>query len=101
MNVLVKDEIVTIKLVNGEEIVTKIVEIYDDVADISHPISMILGPQGLQMMPCLFSSNPDKNVSINMDMMVMVSEPRDDVRAKYIEATTGIATVPNKQIITG
>jgi hypothetical protein len=31
----------------------------------------------------------------------MQAETREDVKAKYIEATTGIATPPARQIITG
>lgn len=94
-------EIYTFKLTSGEEITAKIFNRFDDSIEVTQPISMILGPQGLQMMPSLFSSNPDKNVHINTATIVMQAETREDVRAKYIEATTGIATPPAKQIITG
>jgi hypothetical protein len=53
------------------------------------------------MMPCLFSSNSDKNVHINTASIALSAETREDVRAKYIEATTGIVTPAAKQIITG
>lgn len=94
-------EIYTFKLTSGEEITAKIFNRFAESIEVTQPISMILGPQGLQMMPSLFSSNPDKNVHINTATIVMQAETREDVRAKYIEATTGIATPPAKQIITG
>lgn len=52
------------------------------------------------MMPSLFSANVDKNVQLNISSCAMVSEPREDVRGSYVQATTGIAPV-SKQIITG
>ena len=61
----------------------------------------MLTPQGLQLMPCMFSSNMDKNVRLNKNSIAMVAEPREDIRSKYLEATTGLVTPPTKQIITG
>jgi hypothetical protein len=101
MNHLTINEIYTFKLVSGEELTAKIFNKYDGVIEVAQPISMILGPQGLQMMPSLFSSNSDKNVYINTASIAMAAETRDDVRNKYIEATTGIVTPSAKQIITG
>ena len=94
-------EIYTLKLTSGEEITCKVFNRFADYVEVTQPISMVLGPQGLQMMPSLFSANQDRNVHINTATIVMQAETREDVKAKYIEATTGIATPPAKQIITG
>lgn len=101
MNHLQLNEIYTFKLVSGEEITAKIFNKTADSIEVTQPISMVLGPQGLQMMPSLFSANQDKNVHINTATIVMAAETREDVRSKYLEATTGIVTPPAKQIITG
>ena len=95
-----KDKVYTFKLVSGEELVAKVIEVFDDYLVIYHPISTILGQQGLQMMPSLFISNVDKNVRLNTSSYAMVAEPREDVSDKYLEATTGITPI-RKQIITG
>lgn len=94
------DEVYTFKLITGEELVAKIIEIKDDYFVIKEPISCILSPQGLQMMPTLFSANKDKNVRLNNSSCAMIADVREDVRSSYIQATTGIAPV-SKQIITG
>ena len=92
----------TFKLISGEEITAKIANKDSDThIEVKQPISMVIGPQGLQMMPSLFSANPDKNVKLNINSIAMVAEARDDVSVKYVEATTGITTPPPKQIITG
>jgi hypothetical protein len=90
----------TFKLNTGEELVAKITEINPDHIMIQHPILTVLSPQGLQMMPGLFSADMDKTVRLNTASWAMIAETRDDVRDSWIQATTGIAPV-RKQIITG
>ena len=94
------NEIYTFKLLTGEEFVAKIEDIQDDYMLISHPILTVLSPQGLQMMPALFSANLDKTVKLNNSSWAMIAETREDVRNSWIQATTGIAPV-SKSILTG
>jgi len=94
------DQIYTFKLNTGEELVAKLTAINADHLLIQHPILTVLSPQGLQMMPGLFSANMDKTVRLNNSSWAMIAETRDDVRDSWIQATTGIAPV-RKQIITG
>lgn len=95
-----KDTVYTIKLNSGEELVAKVVGVEFGRLTVSKPVSMAPGPQGLQLVPSLFSSNPDKNVDINITSISMSTPTRDDVETAYIEATTGI-TVGSKQILAG
>ena len=92
--------IYSFKLNTGEELVAKIVEINQDHLLIEHPIMTVLSPQGLQMMPGLFSANLDKSIRLNNSSWAMIADTREDVRNSWIQATTGIAPV-TKQIITG
>jgi hypothetical protein len=94
------NEIYTFKLTTGEEFVGKVTASEDSVLEINQPISTVISPQGLQMMPSLFSANLEKNVQLNTAALVMVATVREDVRNSYIQATTGIAPV-SRQIITG
>ena len=90
----------TFKLLTGEEFVAKILEISADHMIIEHPILTVISPQGLQMMPALFSANQDKTVRLNNSSWAMIAETRDDVRDSWTQATTGITPV-RKSIITG
>jgi len=94
------NEIYTFKLNTGEELVAKLLEKNTDHMLIEHPILTVLSPQGLQMMPGLFSANLEKSIRLNNTSWAMIAETRDDVRDSWIQATTGIAPV-RKQIITG
>lgn len=97
---LENNTIYSFKLNTGEELVAKLVEINNDYLVIEHPIMTVLSPQGLQMMPGLFSANLDKSLRLNNSSWAMIAETREDVRNSWIQATTGIAPV-SKQIITG
>lgn len=102
MNTLENGNIYTFKLTTGEEIVARLDQQDPDQGHmmISHPILTVLSPQGLQMMPGLFSANLDHAVRLNNNSWVLAAETRDDVRNSWIEATTGIKPV-SKTIITG
>ena len=92
-----KDLIYTIKIANGDEIVTKVVDI-DTEGNyiISKPLTVVPGPQGIQMIMSLFTANPDKNYQLNKSQCSMIALARDEVRDSYIESTTGIKPVSNK-----
>ena len=96
------NEIYSLKLNSSEEVVAKVIDVFADYVVISEPIACVITPQGLQLMPAMFSSNMDKNIQLNKNSIAMAAETRDDIRSKYIEATTGLVTAPAaKQIITG
>lgn len=97
MNNIEKDLIYTIKIANGDEIVTKVVDIdADGNYIISKPLTVIPTQQGIQMMVSLFTANPDKNYQLNKSQCSMIALSRDEVRDSYIESTTGIKPVSNK-----
>ena len=94
-------EIYTFKLITGEEIVARIYAgSLDGNFEIEHPILCALSPQGLQLMPGLFSANLEKVMLLNKSSWAMIAETREDVRNSWIQATTGIAPV-SKSILTG
>jgi len=94
------NEIYVFKLTTGEETVAKVEEISDTHYTVKQPINAIITPQGLQLMPGLFTANPDKLVLLNISCIAMVAIPREDISSSYIQATTGIAPI-SKKIITG
>jgi hypothetical protein len=98
MNVI-PNKTYTFKLVSGEEFIAKVIEVKNDFLIINQPISTVITPQGLQMVPSLFSANLDEDIQLNSNSYSMVAEPREDVADSYRQATTGISVPPRKQII--
>ena len=94
-------KIYTLKFNSGEEVVAKIhSEVTGNYINISDPVSVAPGPQGMGLMPSLFTANPDKSVTINTNSISMYCETDEAVQSKYIQATTGI-TIPEKKVILG
>lgn len=95
-----KNEIYTFKLNSGEELVTKVEDIYTDHYLISHPVSIAPGQNGVQMIPSAFTIDLEKTARLNISSITMVFETNADVVKSYRTATTGIVT-PEKKILTG
>lgn len=93
-------EIYTLKLASGEELVTKIVDMTDDRIEVTEPVSVAPGPQGLSLVPSLFTADREKPITINKNSIVMYAITDEPVRVKYVEATTGLK-IPAKKLILG
>ena len=96
-----KDEVLIFKLASGEEMIAKIVEVTDGMFILKQPISMAPTQQGLQMMPSMFSANLDKEVVVYGTAVAMIADAKEDIKAKYIEVTTGVVVPPEKKILVG
>ena len=94
-------KVYTFKLNSGEEVIAKYsCEVTGDYISVSNPVSVAPGPQGMGLVPSMFTADPDQSVTINTNSIAMYAETDDSVRMKYIEATTGIK-VPEKKLILG
>ena len=94
-------KVYTFKLNSGEELVAKYnAEVIGDYINVSEPVSIAPGPQGMGLVPSLFTADPSQSVTINTNSIAMYAETEDSVKMKYLEATTGIK-VPDKKIIMG
>lgn len=83
-------EVVTMKLTSGEEIVTKLVEETATGYKISKPLVLSMGPQGVGMMPYLFTGNPDKDLTLNQSSVTVITTTEKQFADQYIQGTTGI-----------
>jgi hypothetical protein len=94
-------KVYTFKFNSGEEVVAKYSsEVIGDYINVTEPVSIAPGPQGMGLVPSMFTADPSQSVTINTNCIAMYAETEDSVKMKYIEATTGIK-VPDKKIIMG
>jgi hypothetical protein len=93
-------KVYTFKLNSGEELIAKVNEITEDHVAIDAPVSVAPGPQGLGLVPSMFTADPDETVRLNISSVAIYALTDDSVKMKYIEATTGIK-VPEKKILVG
>lgn len=93
-------KIYTFKLNSGEEVIAKYIEQEDNYITVQAPVSIMAGPKGVQLMPTLFTVDPDGQVTLNINSVSIYADTDESVQGKYIEATTGIQ-VPDKKILVG
>lgn len=94
-------KVYTFKFNSGEEVVAKYsTEVVGDFIAVTNPVSIAPGPQGMGLVPSMFTADPGQSVTINTNSIAMYAETDESVKTKYIEATTGI-TIPDKKIIMG
>ena len=93
-------EVYTFKLTSGEEVVGKVTAVDDHIVSLHDPVSVAPGPQGLGLMQSMFTADPKDSARLNINNVTIFALTDESVKAKYIEATTGLV-VPDKKIIMG
>ena len=95
-----KNQVHSFKFTSGEEVIARVVDVDDHWISVSEPVAVAPGPQGMGLIPALFTVGHGETISININNCVFVAQTDESVRAKYIQATTGL-TVPDKKIVMG
>ena len=93
-------KVYTFKLNSGEEMIAKVTDHTSNWLTIQDPVSVAPGPQGLGLVPSMFTGDLKEPIRLNISSVAFYALTEDGVRMKYIEATTGIQ-VPEKKLILG
>lgn len=95
-----KDALVSFKLVNGDEVIAKIVEDTADEFIVSKPMIVVPSPQGIGLMQSLFTSDLNKSIRLDKRHVMLHSHTSGVLTNHYIQTTTGIEPVGAGSIIT-
>lgn len=95
-----KDTTVTFKLVNGDEIVARVLEETDTTYTVSKPTTVMPSQKGIGLIQSLFTSELEKNIIIDKRHVMMHCKTAKEVENYYIQTTTGIQPVSQGSIIT-
>ena len=83
-------EIVSIKLISGEELIAKLEEETAEHVKVNRPLTVSLGPQGLGMIPFVFLAQSE-TIKLSMQHVMVIAVAKKDAADQYIQGTTGIA----------
>lgn len=86
-------EVVTIKTTAGEEIVAKLVEDGTFGVTVARPLCLTATEKGIGLVPFMFTTDPDANVTINKNTIMVLAATVKDAADTYIQQTTGIKLV--------
>lgn len=93
-------DIVSFKLVNGDEVVARIVDAGPTGFEIAKPCTVMPSPQGMGLIQSLFTADADVNVVLQKEHVLMHAPSIDQMQKHYIKTTTGIEPVTRGSIIT-
>jgi len=94
------NEVYSFKLNSGEELVAKVIGMEDNIIAISEPVSIAPSQKGIGMVPSLFTTDMEGKFRLNINSVAIIADTNEQIKVKYIEATTGIQ-VPEKKVILG
>jgi hypothetical protein len=84
------NEIISIKIISGEEIVGKLIEENDKTYKLSKPSLINITERGLIMIPYLFSADMEKPIDVFKTGVVSVFVTEKNFANQYIQGTTGL-----------
>jgi hypothetical protein len=93
-------DIISFKLVNGDEIVARIVDSGPNGFEIAKPCTVMPSPQGMGLIQSLFTADADASVVLQKEHVIMHAPSIDAMQKHYIKTTTGIEPVTRGSIIT-
>jgi hypothetical protein len=85
-------DVVSIKILNGDEIIARFESEDTDTITISRPLALTMGAQGLGMIPWVFLGEAEK-ITLQRNHTFFMVKSKKDAADQYMEGTTGIALV--------
>ena len=83
-------DIIAFKLVNGDEIVAKIVSNTSYGWNVAKPCTVVPSQKGLGLMQTMFSADINKDVTLKAEHVMMHSPVVKELETHYIQTTSGI-----------
>jgi hypothetical protein len=93
-------DIVAFKVVNGDEIVGKLVHEDADSFEIDRPCTVVPSQQGIGLIQSMFTADPKISISISKTHVFMHAPVIPQMESHYITTTTGIQQMTKGSIIT-
>ncbi len=92
-------DIVSFKLISGDEVIAKYLK--EDMATItiSRPIMLAMTPKGPAMAPVMVTVNPENDFTINKSAVLLHGSTVKEIADQYTYQTTGIQPVSAGSII--
>lgn len=96
-----KDALVTFKLANGDEMVSRVAEETDTAYKLERPCTVVPSAKGIMLIASLFTAEPDMKITVAKSHVLFHAPSSKEVEDYYIQVTTGIKPVSAGSIVTG
>jgi hypothetical protein len=88
-------DVVTIKLQTAEEVIARLENETADKIEVTRPLTLTYGPQGVGMTPWIITAEPDIRIEIDKSRIMAMTPTMKQAADQYLQGTTGIKTVPS------
>lgn len=95
---LKENDVISLKLVGGEEVVAKFVSMTADTVTVKKPLVLVQTQQGIGLVPYMISLPDDSEAHIDRSVVVMHTKARKEISDGYVQQTSGIMTASSDQI---
>jgi hypothetical protein len=93
-------DVITIKLISGEEVIGKFISGDDSVIVLDKPLMLAMSQKGIGMAPVLMTVNPETKLKFSKQAVMVSAHSDDEIAKQYVYQTTGIQPVTAGSIIT-
>lgn len=87
---IAEGDVVSIKLVNGDEIIARLEKDDHDGITINRPLALTMSGGGLGMMPWIFLADKE-TMTLKREHVFVILPSKKDAADQYMQGTTGIA----------
>jgi hypothetical protein len=94
-------DIVSFKLINGDEILAQVLETNSDSWTVSKPLTMVPSSKGIRLVQTMMGMDVEASVDLQRSCVIMHALVIKDLADHYTLTTTGIDPVTRGGIITG
>jgi len=84
-----KDDVVSIKIITGEELLTKVIALDATGYSVSKPFSLVLSQNGIAMIPFLLCAD-DSNLRIDNSKIIFIAKADKEASKQYLQKVTGL-----------
>jgi len=88
-----EQDVVSIKLSTGDEIVGKLLSEDDKQIVLSKPLALTATQQGMGLVPFMFTVDQESKFPFNKDLILIVMKTEKEMSTNYIQSTTGLSLV--------
>ena len=83
-------DIVTIKILGGDDVVGRLAAVDNGVIRLNKPHAVMMGQQGFGLAPYVLTAGPDFKIDIKDEHIVCIVKTFEAVAKEYIKQTSGI-----------
>jgi len=84
-------DVISVRLSSGEEIVGKLLADDTNTMKLKQPLAAMMSEKGLAMIPFMLTVDPEKDLTVSKNQIVITAKSNKEVADHYLQSTTGLS----------